>query len=340
MRGCFMKKNVTKLATSMLAACFLTVGAIPALAGTWQKSGNNWTYLNDAGQMVAGQMVNDNNHLYYLGTDGIMKTGFVPINGAYYYFNSSGDMVTGWVLDNGSWYYMQGTADHFGQMAVSTTQIVNGKTYYFGADGKMVSNTTIGGTQYGADGAAVQNIVQASTNNNSFTYNHYTEGDDVYDNAGDNIIASFGEDSTLYTKSNNGTWVSLDNQNLDINSSVQEIFQLVNRERAKYGLPALTLDNSLCQIANERANELMNEQDNTNDISHDGFDKYKPTILSTYRVCGENIGAGYNNATLVMKAWLDSNGHRENILSSDYTSIGIGIAKEKYMYYFVQDFAG
>ena len=83
MRGCFMKKNVTKLATSMLAACFLTVGAIPALAGTWQKSGNNWTYLNDAGQMVAGQMVNDNNHLYYLGTDGIMKTGLVPLNGAY-----------------------------------------------------------------------------------------------------------------------------------------------------------------------------------------------------------------------------------------------------------------
>ena len=338
MRGCFMKKNVTKLATSMLAACFLTVGAIPALAGTWQKSGNNWTYLNDAGQMVAGQMVNDNNHLYYLGTDGIMKTGLVPINGAYYYFNPSGNMVTGWVLDNGSWYYMQGTADHFGQMAVNTTQIVNGKTYYFGADGKMVANTTIGGTQYGADGAAVGQETQYKP-----AYNQYTNGDDVYDNVGDTIYASFGENSPTYIKSNDGSWIDTANiQPLNVNTCTQEILQLVNRERAKYGIAPLTLENSLCEIANKRANEIIEEYNEIGSCSHDGFQKYKPTILNTYQICGENIayGGGLNSAAAAMQSWLNSSGHRQNILNSNFTSIGIGVAQQGLTYYFVQDFAG
>ena len=325
MRGCFMKKNVTKLATSMLAACFLTVGAIPALAGTWQKSGNNWTYLNDAGQMVAGQMVNDNNHLYYLGTDGIMKTGFVPINGAYYYFNPSGDMITGWVLDNGAWYYMQGTADHFGQMAVNTTQTVNGKTYYFGADGKMVANTTIGGTQYGADGAAVVNNFRENSNAGAIS-----GGTDSTDNAA--IVSMAG-----------GEYLNIGGLNLKIDYGVSkpsnynhdqfvnEVYQLVNQERTKRGLNPLTLSPELNQIADERAEEI------STDFSHNGFQSYKDEISASFGtyIIGENIAYGAQSAADVMYSWMTSSGHKANILDNRYSNIGIGIyqTSEGYLYY-------
>ena len=175
--------------------------SLTAFAGTWQQTGAGWTYLKDNNQYANNELVADNNQLYFLGADGIMKTGFVPINGVYYYFTPAGNMQTGWVFDNNAWYYMQTDAAHFGQMTVNANQNVNGKNYYFGADGKMVHDTTIGQVTYGADGAAV---MYGQSVNGGYNNNVYTDGDADYADVTDDVYAQFGDDDTLYLVGKNG----------------------------------------------------------------------------------------------------------------------------------------
>lgn len=164
-----MKKMFRTIALSAVGTVTM---ACTAFAGTWQKNNNEWRYLNDAGQMVVNQLINDNNQLYYLGADGAMKTGFVPINGAYYYFSPAGNMQIGWVYDNNAWYYMSRVGDNYGQMLVNKSKNVDGKYYYFGADGKMVHDTTVNGQYYGSDGEAV---IERYSNDDGSTYYYVGE---------------------------------------------------------------------------------------------------------------------------------------------------------------------
>lgn len=325
------KTTAKKMMLGIASTCFFVAGSMMVFAGTWQQTGAGWTYLKDNNQYANNELVADNNQLYYLGADGVMKTGFVPVNGVYYYFTPAGNMQTGWVFDNNAWYYMQTDAAHFGQMTVNASQNVNGKNYYFGADGKMVHDTTIGQMTYGADGAAITGTV--STNYGTTGTANYLDDDyDDYANVGDTIYASFGDDDTLYFVNKDGSLTNCSEWTFDHNESVNTILNLVNKERTKAGLSPLTLDNQLCQIADARANEVIT------DYSHNGFAKYKPTILNSYRICGENVGQG--TPLTVMKAWMNDS-HRENILYDNYSAIGIGMAKSPSgMYLFSQVFAG
>lgn len=322
-----MKKKIFCITAGIISSLAFS---LTAFAGTWQQTGAGWTYLKDNNQYANNELVADNNQLYYLGSDGIMKTGFVPVNGVYYYFAPAGNMQTGWVFDNNAWYYMQADAAHFGQMAVNVSQNVNGKSYYFGADGKMVHNTTIGQVTYGADGAAVTGI----TGGNNAAYGTANDLDDDYADVSDNIFASFGNDDTVYLVNKDGSLTNYSNQTFDHDESVNTILNLVNKERAKAGLSALTLDSQLCQIADARANEVIT------DYSHNGFAKYEPTIKNYYRICGENVGQG--TPLSVMKGWMSDIGHRDNILYGNYSAIGIGMARSSIngMIYYSQVFAG
>lgn len=103
----------------------------------------------------------------------------------------------------------------------------------------------------------------------------------------------------------------------------QAVLRLVNAEREKVGLPALTTTDTLQQAANIRAKE-MNQL-----ISHDRPDGSSCfTVLDevgiSYATAGENIASGVNTAEAVVQAWMQSDGHRANILSEDFTQIGIG----------------
>lgn len=120
-------------------------------------------------------MITDNNQIYYIGTDGTMKTGFVTINNAMYYFAPSGNMMTGWVLDNGSWYYMSPDATSFGQMVKDSMLTIDRKTYYFGQDGKMAHDTTIDGLTYGSDGFIVSDDIEC-TDNEQYVDDRYHTG--------------------------------------------------------------------------------------------------------------------------------------------------------------------
>ena len=111
---------------------------------------------------------------------------------------------------------------------------------------------------------------------------------------------------------------------------------MVNSERAKAGLPALYLDDKLVEQARIKAK----------DMSLNGyFSHYSPTLGSpfdqlkaagiTYRIAGENIGRG-KSAMIIFDAWMNSEGHKANIMSSSYNRIGIGIYQNYYVQLFIK----
>ncbi len=117
------------------------------------------------------------------------------------------------------------------------------------------------------------------------------------------------------------------------------VLELVNIERANAGVSPLVLDEALCNAANMRAIEM----DRTREFSHtrpDGgscFDVYDICNVEWQFTCGENIAAGLSTPEDVMRAWMDSKGHKANILNPEFTKMGLGYSEGVY---WAQEFAG
>lgn len=120
-----------------------------------------------------------------------------------------------------------------------------------------------------------------------------------------------------------------------------EVLKLVNNERKKRGLSALELDEKLCRAADERAKETVSLFSHTRPDGTECFTVLKQYGIS-YRSAGENIAAGQRTAKDVVTSWMNSPGHRANILSSSYEKLGVGFVKASsgYGYYWVQLFVG
>ncbi len=126
-----------------------------------------------------------------------------------------------------------------------------------------------------------------------------------------------------------------------VSDAASQVADLVNKERAKEGLGDLTLDKELSQAAEVKAR----------DMAENGyFDHLSPTYGTpsqlldelgiSYTAMGENIAKGYLTAETVMDGWMNSSGHRANILKSVYTKIGVAcVEDEKGTHYWVQLFA-
>ena len=105
----------------------------------------------------------------------------------------------------------------------------------------------------------------------------------------------------------------------------KKVVDLVNAQRAKNGLSPLTISEDLCVKARIKSRDMATN----NYFSHNSptygspFDMMKALGIS-YRSAGENIAMGYATPEAVVTAWMNSQGHRENILSTKYTSIGVG----------------
>ena len=108
-------------------------------------------------------------------------------------------------------------------------------------------------------------------------------------------------------------------------AQASEVLNLVNQERKKAGLQPLTLSEKLTIIANTKASDMAEK----NYFSHDSptygspFDMLKHFGVS-YTAAGENIAAGQRSAQEVMNSWMNSSGHRANILNKNYTELGVG----------------
>ena len=105
----------------------------------------------------------------------------------------------------------------------------------------------------------------------------------------------------------------------------QEVVKLVNAERAKAGLTALQEDWELSRVANYKSQDMHDKKyfDHTSPTYGTPFTMMKNFGIS-YQSAGENIAMGQRSAQEVVTAWMNSDGHRANILNKNYTHIGIG----------------
>ena len=124
-----------------------------------------------------------------------------------------------------------------------------------------------------------------------------------------------------------------------MNSDELEVFNLINKERSNNGLQALKNDNEVQRIARIKAQDMVN----SNYFSHQSptygspFDMLKSFGVS-YKSSGENIAGNGSNSSAVT-AWMNSSGHRANILNGSYNYTGVGVvSSSKYGKIFVQMF--
>ncbi|MUK88284.1 SCP-like extracellular protein [Ornithinibacillus sp. L9] len=113
--------------------------------------------------------------------------------------------------------------------------------------------------------------------------------------------------------------------NYALNEYEQAVVELTNDERRKAGLDILEVDNTLSNVAREKSKDMQ---------ANDYFSHTSPTYGSpfdmmsqfgvSYRSAAENIAAGQQSPEEVVRAWMNSEGHRENILNGGFTHIGVG----------------
>lgn len=105
----------------------------------------------------------------------------------------------------------------------------------------------------------------------------------------------------------------------------KKVVELVNVERAKYGLSALTLNTELSAVARAKSQDMKDKQyfSHTSPTYGSPFDMMKSFGIS-YKTAGENIAMGYRTPEAVVEGWMNSEGHRANILNSSFKEIGVG----------------
>lgn len=120
----------------------------------------------------------------------------------------------------------------------------------------------------------------------------------------------------------------------------QQVVTLVNKERAAAGLPALTVNTSLANVAEKKAADMRDNNyfSHTSPTYGSPFDMMKQFGIS-YSSAGENIAKGQRTPDEVMTGWMNSPGHKANILNSSYTQIGVGyVTDSNGTGYWVQEF--
>lgn len=121
-----------------------------------------------------------------------------------------------------------------------------------------------------------------------------------------------------------------------------QIVVLVNKERLKVGLAPLKSNWELARVARIKSQDMIDK----NYFSHTSPTYGSPFDMMSnfgikYMSAGENIAYGQPTPTSVMTSWMNSAGHKANILNKSYTEIGVGVAKKSNgTIYWTQQFIG
>lgn len=107
-----------------------------------------------------------------------------------------------------------------------------------------------------------------------------------------------------------------------------DVIQLCNQERAKNGLGPLRPDWQVSRVARHKSQDMRDKNyfSHTSPTYGSPFDMLRNYNI-TYRSAGENIAMGQRSPEEVVRAWMNSQGHRQNILNPNYTHIGVGYAE-------------
>lgn len=129
-------------------------------------------------------------------------------------------------------------------------------------------------------------------------------------------------------------------QDAQLGAYQQKVVDLVNQRRKENGLAPLSVNRSLAKVAEVKASDMRDNNyfTHTSPTYGSPFDMIKQFGIS-YRAAGENIAKGQKTPETVMDGWMNSEGHRANILNDNYTEIGVGyVTDSNGMTYWVQMF--
>ncbi|MCZ7420415.1 CAP domain-containing protein [Verrucosispora sp. WMMA2121] len=120
----------------------------------------------------------------------------------------------------------------------------------------------------------------------------------------------------------------------DVTAEAAEVVKLVNAERAKAGCGALSIDDKLMTAAQRHSQDQADHRN----MSHTGSDGSDPgdridRVDYAWRTYGENVAWNQRTPAAVMDAWMNSDGHRANILNCAFTEIGVGVARSNGPYW-------
>ena len=222
-----------------------------------------------------------------------------------------------------------------------------------------LTDSDIAGNTEASEQQAFDDLSQADGYENNSGQESWEDSD-----SGDDYQNSDGESYGDGDSSDNSEETDIPSASEDVNSDynllaraqintvtystyANEVLRLVNIERTNVGVAPLVLDEALCNAANMRAIEMdctgvfEHKRPNGNSC----FEVYDICNVEWQNACGENIAAGQATPEDVMKSWLSSSGHKANILSPEYTKMGLGYSNSgcgagKYSYYWAQEFAG
>ena len=127
----------------------------------------------------------------------------------------------------------------------------------------------------------------------------------------------------------------------NMNSDEKEVFDLINKQRTNNGLAALKNDSKVQRVARIKAQDMVDNNyfSHTSPTYGSPFDMLKSFKIS-YKTAGENIAGNSSNSSAVT-AWMNSSGHKANILNSNFNYTGIGVVSSpKYGKMYVQLFIG
>ena len=127
----------------------------------------------------------------------------------------------------------------------------------------------------------------------------------------------------------------------NMNSDEKEVFDLINKQRTNNGLAALKNDSEVQRVARIKAQDMVDNNyfSHTSPTYGSPFDMLKSFKIS-YKTAGENIAGNSSNSSAVT-SWMNSSGHKANILNSNFNYTGIGVVSSpKYGKMYVQLFIG
>ncbi|UFU00238.1 CAP domain-containing protein [Radiobacillus kanasensis] len=127
----------------------------------------------------------------------------------------------------------------------------------------------------------------------------------------------------------------------EVHAFEQEVVELTNKERKNQGLKPLELSEEVSKVARAKSQDMVDK----NYFSHQSPTYGSPFNMMNefeinYRTAGENIAKGQRTPAEVVKAWMNSAGHRANILNAEFTHIGVGFVEANGTTYWTQMFIG
>ena len=122
-----------------------------------------------------------------------------------------------------------------------------------------------------------------------------------------------------------GQVLTIPTLNSSVSSYESEVVRLVNAERTKRGLSPLAHNWQVSRVARYKSEDMQKNRyfSHTSPTYGSPFQMLKSFGI-TYRTAGENIAKGQSTPAAVVNAWMNSSGHRANILNSSFTEIGVG----------------